>query len=56
MFFLQTAYELFSQSRKPNKKVGFGVGWGGVGEVVVMRVGGGDGKFLGRLFFLETIW
>ena len=32
------------------------MGWDGGGGVVLMRVGEGDGKFLGRLFFLETIW
>ena len=45
MFFLQIAYELFSQSRKLNKRAGLGVGWGGGGGMVLMRVGGGDGKF-----------
>ena len=44
-FFLQIAYELFSQSRKLNKRAGLGVGWGGGGGMVLMRVGGGDGKF-----------
>ena len=44
-FFLQIAYELFSQSRKLNKRAGLGVGGGGGGGMVLRRVGGGDGKF-----------